>query len=105
MSDTSQDTVDAVDAAAGATVADAPLDSVVEPAQAAQSAPDAPVAAPDSAPVEASAVALTAAQVDERIARWFDSQIRNSPIARSTEAWNYLIASTVTLRDFIMTEA
>jgi hypothetical protein len=35
---------------------------------------------------------------DAALAAWVDQNIRNSPVARSTEAWNYLTAQLPALR-------
>jgi hypothetical protein len=35
---------------------------------------------------------------DTALAAWVDQNIRNSPVARSTEAWNYLTAQLPALR-------
>ena len=103
--DTIETTVAAAGAAAGDNTPDPALEAAVEPVQAAQ-APDATVT---SAVADAAVEALQAADprvavVDAAISEWINGYVRNSPVARSTDAWNYLVASVSDLRDIILRE-
>ena len=59
-----------------------------------------PAAAPD--PLHAAEAALQEAEaescsrgarIDAAVTAWLDQQLRNSPVSRSTEAWNHLTAA------------
>jgi hypothetical protein len=62
----------------------------------------APAAAEPVAPMQIGAAKLPRDAVlsafDAALAAWVNQNIRNSPIARSTEAWNYLTAQLPALR-------
>jgi hypothetical protein len=105
VSDNTDTTVETAGATAGADVSGVALDAAVEPVQAAQT-PDATVtsAAPDAAVETLQPLDPRAAAIDAAISSWIDGYVRNSPVSRSTEAWNYLIVSVGDLRDIILRE-
>ena len=63
--------------------------------------PEATEAPPSAAPVEAPAVMAMRAAFDRAALVWVAQDIANSPVSRSTEAWNHLNAALPRLADVL----
>jgi hypothetical protein len=74
------------------------------PAESAEASAGPADGAPEAAPDPADPALEQSANIGAVLEAWLHETMRDSPIARSTEAWNHLVASLPALRDRIMKE-